>query len=184
MPSEQNSGKPNHPAAALPLTLTPDAQAPGRSSSEWHLSFTSRIVHMVMGEKNLPAEVKVEGEVLDAAGVQVGTFEGAFMQGAVFLPLPDALSRNRFGIPAGTVMPSWAGPVDYHLQWGTLRTAELAWIFPSDMANPQSPLAVLSVSDITGGTQKFESAAGTVVTPDGYDNHGSLQITLSLPHTP
>lgn len=167
--------------STLPVTFDASPSNAERRIGKMALSFATHITHMVMGEGGLPFEVKVEGDVLDAQGAKVGTLTGEFMNGAAFLPLPDALSPNRFKVPAGTVMPAWKGEVDYHLTWGVLKTFETAWIFPSDMSDPKSPLCVLSQSDITGGTGHFVNATGSVLTHDGFDDKGSLDINISLP---
>jgi hypothetical protein len=161
-----------------PLYEAPASSSKNTKHLTTTLGYDGDIVHLEMGADGLPCNVQVEGVVLDSSQKQIGTFSANFPSCPSFVGVPQELAGNLYGIPEGTVMPAWDGTVNYSLNNGDVYTTERAWIFPTDLQDPLSPLAVLSTARVDGGSKKYQGAYGTVLTPDGYDGHGSLVVDM------
>lgn len=163
----------NSPSNSAPETALVHGARPEQDVIELNYSFTFEVTRMEGPEGGLPCLVEVAGSVFKSNSSQkaIGYFEAAFNSCPSEQPLAPELADNAFGIEAGTVMPAWDGTVTYYLKKGILETTERAWIFP---AGPNGELGVLSVADIEGGTGHYEEACGKLITPDGYEDSGSL----------
>lgn len=146
----------------------------------YEFRYDTNVLEIEVNAEDIPCTVHVQGDVFNAKGKDIGDYEANFPNCPTLQPIPPELAGNAFGIPVGTEMPAWDGPVDYFLKKGDVNTFERAWIFPPDPNVPQS-LAVLSTGEILDGSDAYDDAVGQVVTPDGLDGVGSLIIDIGLP---
>lgn len=166
---------------ATSVDVTAGRRLPRTQLAEAKLNLSFEITELTMGDVNaqgLPELIVGAGDVSEVEA-KVGRLDLRFRGAPSFLSLPPELEGNPFGLTVGQVLPAWMGPVTYTLEGGSLETMELAWVLPSKPEDPQSPLIVLSISQVSAGTGIYKDVVGgTVITKDGFAGKGSLDITL------